>query len=296
MTKLRIKVKQALPPQKQDKPNNPTTTKERIRTINRTPRPMGLTYLCRQIHTNERDNKELNKRLLYKAKYLLSNHFLTNGLKHNNYQVSLNEYLMMYGITRKEYDTIYKDIVRRTMGVADLANMEDVTQGLKVRLLGTIFWALGDKHQVNSQLQLLLASQGDTYKPFVSTEVNKLLKTNLDATKNMADIIRSLLPQAGLTINNNISQINKDTVTVEKAITIFENEPTMFTLAAAGNLPPLMIEEAQLGNLPDISAISQNSETTGQVTFNKKELRKARVTHENRREALNETEDIDLDD
>lgn len=254
---------------------------------------MGLTYLCKTIEDNKEDTK-LRDRLTKKAHFLLINHFLTNGMKLNNYQVSLQEYLHLYQITSKEYHLIQREIIRRTTGIGDLTDTNQIKDGLMARLMEALFWALGDKHQVTSQLQLLLASQGDTYKPFISSEVNKLLKTNIDATKGLADIAKALIPNTGLTINNNNSS-STNNVTVERAVQLLEAEPTVFTLAQGGNLPHNLLDEATLGNLPEISAIHQNSEMSGQVTLNKKALKIRQSTHDTRREDLNDYEEVDIE-
>lgn len=268
-----------MPTQNKEIPTLTQTRKKRLKIRvqdKRIPRPQGLTYLCNRYH--QENNPNLKNKALYQIKYLLVNHYLTRGFQLNQYQYTPLEYIRLYGITTKEYTTITKDIIGRTTGITDLTDNAQVQEAVRVKLLQALNGALGDKHQVESQVRLLLAAQGRGYVPFVTAEVNKILKTNIDATKNLADIAKSLLPQAGIVINNNNS--NRATmVTVEKAVELLETEATYLQLASSGSLPDNLLE-ANLGDVPEIHARHQSGEVAKMVHMDKK---KKTSSHDDRR-------------
>ena len=54
---------------------------------------------------------------------------------------------------------------------------------------------IGDKAHVASQLHRLLAAQGESYRPFISGEVNNTLKLMLTSTQNMINLLDKVLPK-----------------------------------------------------------------------------------------------------
>jgi hypothetical protein len=82
-------------------------------------------------------------------------------------------------------------------------------------------------HKASEQLSLLQSSQGDGYKPFISSEVNKALKVYIDSTKNASDIASTFEPkQATINILNQgqIGTLNTLILTPEMAQKAIESQ------------------------------------------------------------------------
>lgn len=255
----------------------------------RIPRPAGITYLTKR-YNEEINNIKLKNKIRYQIHLTLINHYLTNGFKIGTYNYNLLEYRTLWGIPDKDYHRITRELIQKQSGITDFSDVTQIQNSLREKLMGIFLEAYGDKHLINQQLHTLLASQGARYQPFISSEVNKILKTNLDATKNLADIARSMLPASGLTINNNLTQTNTENqLTITRAIEIMEDEPTLLELARNTENPTILLPSHIMDSLPDINAITQTSEMSAMVSLDKKAVK---AKHTDRREALNDVQDV----
>lgn len=168
--------------------------------INRLPRPQGSTFLSLRYQETqtEEDKQNLFKQCV--AAYTLQ------GFMWNNKPCTINQLSQILRISTQEI-LIHISELGQNMG--SLATPENIENTLKsIVTLGTT-WAIQDRGLVSQQLNQLLASQDGKYKPFISAEVNKVLKLILESNKNLMDTYKTFF-----TTPNNVTNIlnitNKD--------------------------------------------------------------------------------------
>ncbi len=161
------------------------------RTIKRVPRPLGLT-LSAQKH----NNKELKDKLITE--------YISNNFTINQKHYSITQLSTIYNIPITK---IYKRIGEHNNSLAHLAkSKEGFQQQLGAIAMTQINNSLEDKALIQQQLALLLRSQGDSYKAFISSEVGKTLGLMLQGTKNTADIVKLFSGGSGNNTTNILIQ------------------------------------------------------------------------------------------
>lgn len=98
-------------------------------------------------------------------------------------------------------------------------------------LIGTmVSWTLEDRMRIQGQINLLTASQGGTYKPFISAELNKAMKMGLESTTAMQSLVARLMG-GGPSVNifnmfqqNNEQNIQNNFVTRDDVLEILAGE------------------------------------------------------------------------
>ena len=184
---------------KNKRPKEEPKTKKEKRTILRVPRPMGITALCQQ-HNQGSDgntnpspppNKEIKKRI----QRLYINAFMNHQLI--EYDLLTKDYKLM-GINRLAYllntstTEIMNEIAKEysRMGLIMDRHKADVARGAVLRL----FFESAELSALTSQqTAILMASQGGTYKPFISGEVNRAIGNQIAAMKPKLDLMKLLL-------------------------------------------------------------------------------------------------------
>lgn len=166
-----------------------------IKQGNRVPRVQGTTSLC--INYNQQKTEE-NKERIYKhiiAQYIYSG-FLYNGIpittNHLSYHLSI------------PHDNIQKYISESLTSISSIVSKENIESTFRSILALSTQWALEAQGQINQQVQLLKNSQGDSYKPFISSTVNQALKLLLDSNKNVVDLIKAVQAPSRIPMNPNI--------------------------------------------------------------------------------------------
>jgi len=190
-----------------------------MNTIERMPRPTGVTILAQQM--NKAKSKKLRKQRKEKLISHIVNIYTMSGFRINDRTLSIPQ---LATLLKTKVETIqsamlgtshtleaFKDPKKLSDTAAALANMSTL-------------WAIQDRGTIQHQLEILMKSQGEKYMPFLSGEISRLLSTLLQSNKQVADIFRTFY-QSGSTINiNNQIQNNNQsqTLTVEEAYKIVQ--------------------------------------------------------------------------
>lgn len=162
----------------------------------RFPRPFGLTALAiayRKDKTNE------NKQALFN--YIIHNWILSNG-KFGNVSMDVNTLARTTGMTIEYIQTYMRDQIL-TSQIWQPEHQQELINGLLGQQLS---WALEDRMEINQQLEILKASQGGHYTPFISSEMNKALKLRLESSNSLQQVIRTF---TGGSTTNIFAQFNQ---------------------------------------------------------------------------------------
>lgn len=233
--------------------------------LKRQPRLLGLT----QMMVEYRSNPEVLSNI---HNYIL-NQWYTHAGSICGVNYDINGLSSTFGIAKDLVDTYIRDVVIKSP-IWDRTKQEELINGL----LGTqITWAIEDRMEIVNQLQLLKASQGGKYTPFITAEVNKALKLKLESSTSLQSIIRSLTGGASSVNifqqfnqeNNNVE--NNNYITLEDARSIIEE-----SVKIEDKAQELKYLEAQydLKSLPEVVATKQQGVDTSKegLTLNKTEL------------------------
>lgn len=151
--------------------------------VRRFPRPMGTTALAIEYSKNRTEEN------LFKLfNYVIHQWLLTNGLFGGTY-MDVNTLSLKSGIPRDYIQTYMREQVMSSK-VWDRTRQEDIINGLLGQQMA---WALEDRLEINQQADILRASQGGKYTPFISAELNKVLKLKLESSTGLQSVIRSLM-------------------------------------------------------------------------------------------------------
>lgn len=143
----------------------------------------------------------------------------------------------------------------------DKSQAEAMMQGL---LSEQILWAIEDRNEVVNQANLLKASQGGKYTPFVSAELNKALKLRLDSTASLQKLIQGM--SGGGTVNI-FTQINNQESEVRDAEYVTLEEAQEMVISASinqekGEEIKLLETKYDLESLPVVVATEQDGVDT----------------------------------
>lgn len=190
-----------------------------MNTIERMPRPTGVTILAQQM--NKAKSKKLRKQRKEKLISHIVNIYTMSGFRINDRTLSIPQ---LATLLKTKVETIqsamlgtshtleaFKDPKKLSDTAAALANMSTL-------------WAIQDRGTVQHQLEILMKSQGEKYMPFISGEISRLLSTLLQSNKQVAEIFRTFYQsESTININNQIQNNNQSqTLTVEEAYKIVQ--------------------------------------------------------------------------
>lgn len=165
-------------------------TRRKVIEGNRVPRPMGLTYASiglRQSITHD-PNKEKEQRM--KLQMIMIKQWIANGMILNGKLISIENMSLLIGLPS---DTIMRTMnkefidMKRIMGKEELGTLTSVMIGICGKKI------LESEAHSDSRLRMLEASEGGTYRAFISTEVNKAMGNKLQAVKQITDFTKVLL-------------------------------------------------------------------------------------------------------
>jgi hypothetical protein len=160
----------------------------------RIPRPAGLTYLLTTFHNigNEGERKEITKKVLNRiVQEWYDGGGYMNGRKYTTLEIAslvgMNEVKLLQFISNKQQQKW-----RLLYG-------EDYSKGLQNAHEASLFEALNGAwaaiSQINSQADILIRSQGSSYKPFITPEVTKALELKLKGAQHLLSLSMALAPK-----------------------------------------------------------------------------------------------------
>lgn len=262
----------------------------------RIPRPKGLTLLARQSNKNTRNQKEREK--------IIKERIIQEWLNQHGYLnetfISIQELSTLYMIPIKR---IHRYIASYKNHMGEIFNKgKDLQEMLQISVSHCFSGAFEDKMLAYKQLQLLLKSQGDAYKPFISAEVNQSLKTLQAANVNIMGMLKMFMgtDAKGTTINimqqNNQSTELNQYVTPDKALELIEQKG-LNNLKQDEEKLKLLATKHNLIECPEVAVNAETEANTSNSTMKDEAVHNAlhgglitnidfeELTHDNRREA-----------
>ena len=226
--------------------------------MKRIPRIKGLTSLGINYKINpSKSNKD-------KLEYHVVQNWLMNGFQIFGNRLSITELESTFNIDKnKIYDTITTEGSSFAM-LSKPSFLEALASEATLALFGDI---LALKPAITRQMELILKSQGDSYKPFVTSEVSKTIDLNLKYNDQVMKLITMLSPRAsGQGMNINITnqqnqQNNQNYVTREDAVRIIQETTTQDILINQGKKEALFLEH-NLMDTPEVKALGAAELTT----------------------------------
>lgn len=155
----------------------------------RHPRPKGTTMLLQRKNYDNKD-KELIKLLLLD--------YINNSFTIQLQPTSIDQLCIYYDIDEHTTKEVFNDLTKNYSGLLGGDTMEGTIRALLFSALNN---TLGSRALIQQQVHKLIDSQGDGYKAFVTSEVNKSLKLLLDSDKNMMDWAKTLQSSSPQTVN-----------------------------------------------------------------------------------------------
>lgn len=234
-------------------------------TIHRFPRPMGITALSVEYQkTGSPDS--LNN--LYK--YFVNQWFMNNGLVCGK-PYDTNQLTLVFNIPPTVVSQYMKDSVLGSH-IFELSTNSEMVESLMGEQLK---WVLEDRMEASQQVNLLRASQGDKYAPFISAELNKALKLKQESATAMGNVIRNLTGGNSVNIFTQINQQNNQQVnqgiTIEEAREIVMESQKVLPKSEEAKL---LEAKYDMGELPEVVAVKQTGVDTSKegLNLNKVEL------------------------
>lgn len=150
--------------------------------VKRIPRPQGITLLS-QAYNQEPDPQQKQDKLdnLY---YLIVLQYVMGGYQLNKQSMT---YFQLSQYMNIDIDKCMSLVIKATKKQGTLFDQEDAQITARENTKRAFFWGTEIWAQMQAQLAILQASQGSTYKPFISSEVNKALTNLLNAGKLQQD-------------------------------------------------------------------------------------------------------------
>lgn len=190
-----------------------------MNTIERMPRPTGVTILAQQM--NKAKSKKLRKQRKEKLISHIVNIYTMSGFRINDRTLSIPQ---LATLLKTKVETIQSAMLGTSHTLEAFKDPQKLSDTAAALANMSTLWAIQDRGTVQHQLEILMKSQGEKYMPFISGEISRLLSTLLQSNKQVADIFRTFY-QSGSTINiNNQIQNNNQsqTLTVEEAYKIVQ--------------------------------------------------------------------------
>lgn len=235
----------------------------------RVPRPFGVTQMMMEYHSTK------NPAILENVKKFLINYWINNNMIYCGQSYSIQKFAQALSIQVEDIRLVMRDQVLNSR-VWDPEHQKEMLQGILGEQLA---WLMEDRMEIAQQVEILRESQGSSYKPFVSAELTKAIKLKLDATNNLAQLIRTLSGGGNTT---NLFQVNIDNsqqdnhtennITIEEARTLIQ-QVNAEQSAAKPKEVALLESQYDLSILPEVCAAKQNVDTSKEgLNFSKAEL------------------------
>ena len=227
----------------------------------RIPRPKGYTLALQSLQSIK-DQKQKKDQLNY-LKQLIIEQWTMNNYQYQQVHYTLNQISNLLNLPIAITMKIMQNSLLR------LANFfgkdEDKLRDMaRAEIFRSLNWATESHSLAYQQVAILMAHQGNEYKPYVSGEVNRAIANLLSANKPLQEAIKLMTPGSNgpagtnIQINNNNSSVKY--LTPEQAvIRIREHSESLITNT---NLIP-GVPELQDEAIPDISARTQDLSKIG---------------------------------
>lgn len=240
----------------------------------RIPRPYGATSLAAQYHiTKEEQYLRQFQNLMIQQWCLCSGNICGQTYDIQSLANSLN--IQVEDIRIHMRDEVLKS------RVWDSEHQEELLKGLIGQMIS---WTLEDRIRINGQINLLTASQGGTYKPFISAELNKAMKMGLESSTAMQSLV-ARLTGGGQTTNifnmfqqNNEQNIQNNFVTRDDVLEILAGEQKQLPKSEQAKL---LESRYDLSSLPEVVATRQEGIDTSKEGLGGVDVKKLQQVTDN---------------
>lgn len=188
--------------------------------IVRVPRAQGTTFLAEKFN-NTKDDQDYRSLVQY-----IINKYVLSGFTYCTIPVDVYQFGRYLGI---EHDYLLESMTNTADNLGFL-NKDNSKQLMSMIASLTLEFSMQDRARVVNQFELLNKSQGNTYAPFISGEVNKSLKLLMESNAQIASTFNSFFNS-----NNSITNIlnlipkaedpeeNQEKLTVDKAVQLLSD-------------------------------------------------------------------------
>lgn len=220
----------------------------------RIPRPQGATYLAKVYQQTGANEAKANL-----FKHLITIYTL-DGFRYNNHQVSIPKLAEILKIPTEEIMAQVADV---GSNLGNLASSQNIEKTIKSIVTLATTWAIQDRGLISDQVNQLLKSQGKSYKPFISGEVNKSLKLLLESNKNLMESYKTFFSAPSTTNILNVygsQKDNQELLTPDKALELIHSntkalsgKSTQIGATSSGNkLAEDLFKSHNLGECQDV--------------------------------------------
>lgn len=155
---------------------------------NRIPRPLGTTYTAILIRNNQ-DN-ETKQKQIERLRQITIDHWMASNMILNNRVYNIDEMALYLGITP---ELLMRTMNKQFEAMGKVLERQDLSQIARVIFSKSQKNCLEIEALARAQTNILLASQGGEYKPFISAEVNRSISNMISSTKPQQDLLRLIL-------------------------------------------------------------------------------------------------------
>ena len=235
-----------------------TKNKEQIHSIQqydnkqRLSRPLGFTNL-KQTNTNKQSHNRF-----------IVLHYINNNNTICGQYLTTEQLSFLLNITPYQLSNIYYKLIKQ-LGIHFKAK-DGGKHTLEALLAGSQKMAMTIQGRIHEQLGLMLTSQGDTYKAFVTSEYHKLLQLGINSSKHLGEtammLAKYLYPEGPTNVtqihiqNNGIQQgpQGNQAINITEALRLLDaHNPS---LLPAGELDS-DVSPIDLGEVPEVDARKQ---------------------------------------
>lgn len=251
----------------------------------RTPRPLGTTELGSNF------NRTLDNDIYINLQQNIINHYIRNNFSYCGHYMNIEQFshfINLPVIEIQRHFTSYGKEVSKLIKDTHGGDIYRAIQNLCFK------WGLEDRSLAQQQYSLLAQSQGNSYAPFISGEVNKSIRLMMDSNQNLMALMRSL-PGNGMPLGDEDPGNEKGNgVTIDDAIMLLKENGTR-PLLEDNDAKDKLYLEYDIENMPEVCALHQDNYDSSKEGLNIKDitsLKGKKIKHSERRE---EEFEIDLD-
>lgn len=219
------------------------TNKERV------PRPKGLTELGQAYNNNGITLEELQNHTV--------NHYIATGFKYCGKAYNIEDFSKLTGIDQHIITNATIAYGQTTINLVDPNQSGDILRAVIGTLLNE---TLADRSRALTQLDILSRAQGQTYKPFVSGEVNKALKLTQESTAALLSLYKTMAPSTGpsVLVQNTINaQTQNNYITPTEALELIATRDQRPPLLEDPDSKELLFKKHNLQDTPEVQANKQ---------------------------------------
>lgn len=214
--------------------------------IQRIPRPFGLTQLMIEYHSKNNIESFEIARMVTIQQWLVK-----NGMAFGQRMTvtQLAEFLQCS-------PALINEFMIKQMISTKIFNDENRQEWVDMIIAQQLAWNIEDRMDVQNQHDILSKSQGDSYKPFISAEITKILNAKQSATQNLGSLLSKMTSsQKNINIFNPVeNQPKEEKPTYAEVIEIIQDEKNILsTKDVISNID----SKYDIKSLPEVNARNQ---------------------------------------